>query len=231
MLTIANLTHFEYQAKCKERWKYLIVLLQFWMDNNTSVQIKGSPIRPMSALAKLVKDTANCILPLGFHISWKHIVKKMLWYNFQDYQRLLTIVTLHPKQCLEQVMLHYHKKLAQMIMGQQCLCTTHGHSTSPRPPSMPITSEAMQEMPIEGQFDQDDNLGQDPYDSLKTPMNTLVHNESIMPVEDDILGDQTMSDPVTEAENRLLDDEGDNVSIASSSQGKWGPVNFTSPMY
>ena len=162
MVTIANLTHFEYRAKCKEWWKYLIVLLQFWTDNNTSVQIKGSPIQPMSALAKLVKDTANCILPSGFHISWKHIIEKMLWYNFQDYQQLLTIVTPHLKQRLEQVMLHYHKKVAQMITGQQCSCTTYGHSTCPRPPSMPITSEAMQEMPIEGQFDQDDNLGQEP---------------------------------------------------------------------
>ena len=72
--TINDLATADYRDKCKERWKYLITLLQFQMDNNATVCIKGGPIRPMSALAKLVKDTANCVLPSGFRISWKHIV-------------------------------------------------------------------------------------------------------------------------------------------------------------
>ena len=59
VLTIADVTLFKYWAKYKERWKYLIVLLQFRMDNNALTQIKGSPIWLMSALAKLMKDTAN----------------------------------------------------------------------------------------------------------------------------------------------------------------------------
>ena len=40
----------------------------------------------------------------------------------------------------------------------------------------------------------------------------------------------TMSTVVTEEENRLLDDEDDNVSVVSS-QGKRRQANFTSPMY
>ena len=54
--TIVDLTNFKYRAKCRERWKYLIVLLQFWMDNNATIRIKGSPIRLMSVLAKLVVE-------------------------------------------------------------------------------------------------------------------------------------------------------------------------------
>ena len=34
VLTIDDLTTTEYRDKCKERWKYLITLLRFWMDNN-----------------------------------------------------------------------------------------------------------------------------------------------------------------------------------------------------
>ena len=30
------------------------------------LRIRGGPVRPMSELAKLVKDTANYVLPLGF---------------------------------------------------------------------------------------------------------------------------------------------------------------------
>ena len=40
---------------------------------------------------------------------------------------------------------------------------------------MSIASEAS----IEGQFNHDDDLGQDPYDPLKTPTDTPMHNVSI----------------------------------------------------
>ena len=193
------------------------------MDNNATVRIRGSPIRLMLALAKLIKDTTNCLLPSGFQILWKHIVEKMLWYNFEDYQRLSTIVTPRPKQCLEEVMLHYHKKVGQMLKDQRRSCLTHSCSTRQKPPSTPIASEA----PVEGQFD---DLGQDPYDPLKTPTDTPIQDETIMPIQDDTLGDMTMSNAVTEEENRLLDNEGDNVSIVSS-QGKRRPANLTSLMY
>ena len=106
-------------------------------------------------------------------------------------------------------MMHYHKKVGQMLKDKWRSCPTHSHSAHPKPPSMPIASEAL----VEGQFD---DLGQDPYDPLKTPMDTPVQDESVTPVQDDTPRDTTMSNVVTEEENYLLDDEEDNVSIVSS---------------
>ena len=147
--TINDLTHHEYGAKCGERWKYLIVLLQFWTDNNATVWIRGSPIQPMSGLAKLVKDTANCVLPMGFHILWKHIIENRPWYRYQDYERMSAIVTPHPKQCLEEVMLHYHKKVCQLLKHQRRSCLSHSQSSHRNPPPPPVMSKT----PVEGQFD------------------------------------------------------------------------------
>ena len=50
-------------------------------------------------------------------------------------------------------------------------------------------------------------------------------------IQDDTLGDPTMSNTMTEEENCLLNNEGDNVSVVSSSQGKRQLNNFTSPTY
>ena len=41
---IDDLKNSEYRDKCKERWKYLVMLLQFWMDNNAMVCIRGGPV-------------------------------------------------------------------------------------------------------------------------------------------------------------------------------------------
>ena len=221
--TMDDLTHHKYCAKCKEWWKYLIILLQFWTDNNATIQIRGSPIWLMSGLAKLIKDTANCILPMGFHISWKHIIENMPWYRYQDYERMSAIMTPHPKQCLEEVMLHYNKKVCQLLKYSWRSCPSHSQSSCQNLMPPPIMSET----PVEGQFD---DLGQDPYDLLKTPTNTPIQDESITPVQDDTVKNTTMSTMVTEEENHLLDDEDDNISIVSS-QGKRWQANFTSLMY
>ena len=122
-------------------------------------------------------------------------------------------------------MLQYHTKMAHMLKHQRCLCTAHAHANHPtnlKPSSMSIASEAS----IEGQFNHDDDLGQDPYDPLKTPTDTPVLDESITPIQDDTL----MCNVVTEEEDRLLDDKVDNVSITLS-QGRRRPANFTSLMY
>ena len=219
--TINDLTHHEYRAKCRERWKYLIVFLQFWTDNNATIQINGSPIRLMSGLAKLIKDTANCILLMGFHISWKHIIENMPWYRYQDYKQMSAIVTPRSKQRLEEVMLHYHKNVCQLLKHSRHLCPSHSRS-SHQNLTAPLV---MSETPIEGQFDY---LGQDPYDPLKTPTDTLIQDKSIMPVQDDTVENMTMSTVVMEEENCLLDDEDDNISIVSS-QGKRRQANFTCP--
>ena len=59
----------DYRAEVKRSWRYLIILLQFWMDNNAMVCIRGGPVRPIWPLANVVKETANLILPKGFHIQ------------------------------------------------------------------------------------------------------------------------------------------------------------------
>ena len=133
------------------------------------------------------------------------------------------IVTPCPKQHLEEVMLHYHKKVCQLLKHSRHSCLSHSQSSRRNPPPPPIVSET----PIEGQFD---DLGQDPYDPLKTPTNTPIQDKSITPVQDDTVENTTMSTVVTEEENCLLDDEDDNASIVSS-QGKRRQANFTSPMY
>ena len=116
-------------------------------------------------------------------------------------------------------MLHYHKRVCQLLKDQWHSCPSHSRSSCRNPPPPSITSEAS----VEGQFD---DLGQDPYDPLKTPTNTPIQDESIMPVQDDTVGNTTMSTVVTEEENHLLD----NVSVVSS-QGKRRQANFTSPTY
>ena len=121
-------------------------------------------------------------------------------------------MTPHPKQPLEEVMLHYHKKVCQLLKNQRHSCPTHSRSNHRNPLPIPVASEAS----VEGQFD---DLGQDPYDPLKTPTNTLIQDESVTPVQDNLIGNATMSTVVTEEENHLLDNEEDNVSIVSS-QGK-----------
>ena len=155
MPTIEDLTHHEYRAKCREQWKYLIILLQFWTDNNATVWIRGSPIQLMSGLAKLIKDTTNCVLLMGFHISWKHIIENTPWYRYQDYKQMSAIMTPCSKQCLEEVMLHYHKKVCQLLKHSWHSCPSHSQSSHQNLLPPPIMSET----PMEGQFD---DLGQDP---------------------------------------------------------------------
>ena len=220
--TIDDLTTIEYRTKCKEWWKYLVTLLQIWADNNVMICIKGSPVQPMSLLAKLVKDTANRILPSGFHISWKHVIQQTLWYWYQDFCQLLSVTTSHPKHHLEEVMLQHHKKVEKLLRDQwhRELCPAHPRM---RYHQQPIAT------PVRGHFDLDDNLGKDPYDPLKTPTGMPIQDKSITPIQEATTGELAPSNVVTEAEDHLLDDAGNNVSVTLSSQEKWWPTNFTSP--
>ena len=61
-------------------------------------------------------------------------------------------------------------------------------------------------------------------------MDTPVLDESVTPIQDNTADDMTMSNVVTEEENRLLDDKVVNVSITLS-QGRRQPANFTSLTY
>ena len=103
------------------------------------------------------------------------------------------IVTSHLKQCLEEVMLHYHKKVCQLLKHSQRSCPSHSQSSLWNLLPPPVMSET----PVEGQFD---DLGQDPYDPLKTPTNTPIQDESITPVQDNTVENMTVSTVVTEEE-------------------------------
>ena len=141
----------------------------------------------------------------------------MPWYNFHDYEWLSAVVSPWLKECLEQVMLQYHQKVRGMIKTTQCSCPTHSHSSRSRPPSTSPTLKVMQEVPIKDQFDHDDNLG---------PMDTPVQDESVTPIQDNTMDDPPMAEPVTEAENHLLDGKDDNIRVMPCSQGKQHPVNY-----
>ena len=167
MPTIDDLKNHEYRDMCKERWKYLVILLQFWMDNNAMVHIRGGPVQPMSALAKLVKDMANYVLPSGFQISWKHIVQQTPWYHCQDFCRLLAVTQSRTRNHLEETVMQHHNKTMKLLCDQKC-----GDSRSTRQREEPCCEPI--DMPTSGQFDLDEDLEVDVYNPLETPTDTPI---------------------------------------------------------
>ena len=133
----------------------------------------------MSALAKLVKDTANCILPSGFRISWKHIVQQTPWYQYRDYHQLLAITPKHSRHCLEEAMLQHHNKMAKLLKEQtrRDPCPVHPKKDHQWEPV---------DIPARGQFDLDDDLEVDVYNLLETPTDTPIQDESTTPVLEDV---------------------------------------------
>ena len=125
----------------------------------------------MSALAKLVKDTTNCVLLTGFFTCPRSTSSRKLCgitsRTSNGYQLLSLLVP--NKQCLGEVMLQYQKKVHQMLKNQWHSCLTHSCSARQKPLSAPVVSGAPVEGSVEGQFH---DLGQDPYDPLKTPTDT-----------------------------------------------------------
>ena len=189
---INDLTDTEYRDKCKERWKYLIMLLQFWMDNNAMVCIRGGPIRPMSALAKFIKDTANCVLPSGFQISWKHIIQQTPWYQYWDYHQLLAITPRHSRHHLEDAMLQHHNKTVKLLKEQtrRDPCPVHPKKDHQWEPI---------DTPASGQFNLDDDLEVEFYNPLETPTDMPIQDESAMPILEDVLAESAQSNVVTPA--------------------------------
>ena len=66
---------------CRESWKWLVTVLQFWMDEATVVDgvVYGGRIRPPSALAQYVMDTVNLGLEPGSKVSWEDVITRMPW--------------------------------------------------------------------------------------------------------------------------------------------------------
>ena len=66
---------------------------------------------------------------------------------------------------------------------------------------------------------------------MATPTGTPIQDKDSMPIHKDFPAEPAQSNVVTPAEDRMLDEVDDNISIASSSQEKLWKTNFTSPTY
>ena len=62
--------------RSRESWKWLVTVLQFWMDEATVADgaVYGGHVRPASALAEYVMDTVNPGLEPGSKVSWEDVV-------------------------------------------------------------------------------------------------------------------------------------------------------------
>ena len=169
----------DYRTDVKRSWRYLVVLLQFWMDNNATFRIRGGPVRPISPLANVVKEMANLILPEGFHIYWKNVVEDMSWYRHRDYKKLLA-VSPAPINRLEKAMRLYHEKTDEILTKNKAnrqgwpLCLPTAETIS--------TRHSEVDEPATGQFD-DKDLSRDMYDPLKTLTTTPVQDEETTTTE------------------------------------------------
>ena len=68
---------------CRESWKWLVTVLQFWTDEATVADgtMYGGRVRPASALAQYVMDTVNPGLESGSKVSWEDVITRMPWMS------------------------------------------------------------------------------------------------------------------------------------------------------
>ena len=69
--------------RCRESWKWLVMVLQFWTDEATVADgaVYGGCVRPASALAQYVMDTVNLGLEYGSKVSWEDVITRMPWMS------------------------------------------------------------------------------------------------------------------------------------------------------
>ena len=231
----------DFHDDMKKKWQYLVTTLQFWMDNNVTVRIRGGPVHPMSPLAHFIKETANLVLPDRFHLSWKHVVEDMPWYRYRDYIRLEP-VSPSLRNRLEKGMRLFHEKVDDILKKQAAL---HNQQTYWSPdPKVLYTREADEPHhdkeqidwsagpnPIgknkadwaekvahvdEGQFDNDD-LDEGVFNLLETLTDT--------PVQDEVITMATIAEEVSTT------DKGNSVKATLSFQEKRRLPTFSSPIY
>ena len=67
--------------KCREAWKWMVTLLQFWGDEASSTNgiVYGGHEHPISALAEYVFNTINPGLEPGSKVSWDDVVIQTPW--------------------------------------------------------------------------------------------------------------------------------------------------------
>ena len=71
-------------------------------------------------------------------------------------------------------------------------------------------------MPTSGQFDLDDDLKADVYNSLETPTDMPIQDENATLVLEDVPAGSVQSSVVMPAEDRMLDEVDDNISVVLS---------------
>ena len=69
--------------RSRESWKWLVTVLQFWMDEATVTDgaVYGGRVRPASALAEYVMDTVNPGLEPGSKVSWEDVITRTPWMS------------------------------------------------------------------------------------------------------------------------------------------------------
>ena len=69
------------RQRCRESWKWLVTVLQFWTDEATVADgaMYGGRVRPASALAQYVMDTVNPGLEPGSKVSWEDVITRTPW--------------------------------------------------------------------------------------------------------------------------------------------------------
>ena len=69
--------------RCRESWKWLVMVLQFWTDEATVTDgaVYGGRVRPASALAEYMMDTVNAGLEPGSKVSWEDVITRMPWMS------------------------------------------------------------------------------------------------------------------------------------------------------
>ena len=67
--------------KCREAWKWLVAVLQFWGDEASSADgiIYGGHKCPISALAEYILKTINPGLEPRSKVIWDDVVTRMPW--------------------------------------------------------------------------------------------------------------------------------------------------------
>ena len=69
--------------RCRESWKWLVTVLQFWADKATVTDgaVYGGHVHPASALAQYVMDTVNPGLESGSKVSWEDVITQTPWMS------------------------------------------------------------------------------------------------------------------------------------------------------
>ena len=69
--------------RSRESWKWLVMVLQFWMDEATVADgaVYGGRVRPASALAEYVINTVNLGLEPGSKVSWEDVLTRTPWMS------------------------------------------------------------------------------------------------------------------------------------------------------